>query len=172
MVCSHLGPNTGGQQMNGHHAQRERRNSTGGITGGQQHQPRQHRQQRKRANSIRGNSNSRSALKFIGDFDFEKSNAEFNKNAIEDEIKKNISTKGNKENENPQTASDEKEQPSEPEAQAQAVTPQQTTTTTTTTTSDVKTDQQDESAGGDGFYDKQKSFFDRISCETTEKEKT
>jgi len=27
-------------------------------------------------------------LKFIGDFDFEKSNAEFDKNAIEDEIKK------------------------------------------------------------------------------------
>jgi len=85
-----------GQQANGYYGYRERRNSTGGITGNQQNQQRNNRQQRERADSIRGNSNSRSALKFIGDFDFEKSNAEFDKNAIEDEIKRSLSIKTNK----------------------------------------------------------------------------
>jgi protein LSM14 len=33
-------------------------------------------------------------------------------------------------------------------------------------------EQQDQETNPDGYYDKQKSFFDRISCETTEKEKT
>jgi len=36
----------------------------------QQQQQRNNRQPRERANSIRGNSNNQSALKFIGDFDF------------------------------------------------------------------------------------------------------
>ncbi|CAF4294976.1 unnamed protein product, partial [Rotaria sp. Silwood2] len=84
------------QQANGYYGYRERRNSTGGITGSQQNQQRNNRQQRERANSIRGNSNSRSTLKFVGDFDFEKSNAEFDKNAIEDEIKKSLSIKTTK----------------------------------------------------------------------------
>jgi protein LSM14 len=148
------------QQSNGYYGYRERRNSTGGITGGQQNQQRNNRQQRERADSIRGNSNNQSALKFIGDFDFEKSNAEFNKNAIEDEIKKSLSIKTNKDKDDDKLNT-EKEKENENEQQQQ-----QTSSPTN------KLEQQQQELNPDGYYDKQKSFFDRISCETTEKEKT
>jgi protein LSM14 len=155
-----------GQQSNGYYGYRERRNSTGGITGNQQ---RNNRQQRERADSIRGNSNSQSTLKFIGDFDFEKSNAEFDKNAIEDEIKKSLSIKTNKDKDDDTTNNEkEKEKENENDQQQQQQPEQQTNSSTT------KLDQQQEQQepNPDGYYDKQKSFFDRISCETTEKEKT
>jgi len=85
------------QQSNGYYNNyRERRNSTGDMTGNQQNNQQQQRNNRQQRNSIRGNSNNQSTLKFIGDFDFEKSNAEFDKNAIEDEIKKSLSIKTNK----------------------------------------------------------------------------
>jgi protein LSM14 len=147
-----------GQQSNGYYNYRERRNSTGGITGNQQ---RNNRQQRETADSTRGNSNSQSTLKFIGDFDFEKSNAEFDKNAIEDEIKKSLSIKTTKEKDDERINTDkEKENDQQPEQQPT-----------------IKLDQEQqpqpqEEGNPDGYYDKQKSFFDRISCETTEKEKT
>jgi protein LSM14 len=92
-------------------------------------------------------------LKFIGDFDFEKSNAEFDKNAIEDEIKKSLSIKTNKgdtTNDSPKSEHDKENQQ--------------------ITSSSTQSEQQE--LNPDGYYDKQKSFFDRISCESTEKEKT
>jgi protein LSM14 len=152
------------QQSNGYYNYRERRNSTGGITSNQQ------RNNRDRAESIRGNNNNQSALKFIGDFDFEKSNAEFDKNAIEDEIKKSLSIKPTKKDKDDETTSTEKENKQEEEEekqQQQTEQPEQEQT--------LKLDQQQQpqdEANPDGYYDKQKSFFDRISCETTEKEKT
>ena len=91
---------------------------------------------------------SRSTLKFVGDFDFEKSNAEFDKNAIEDEIKKSLSLK-------PTTKSDEQDQEKENQEQHQEHQPLQ-----------------EQTLHLDAFYDKQKSFFDCISCEANEKEKT
>jgi protein LSM14 len=154
------------QQANGYYGYRERRNSTGGITGSQPNQQRNNRQQRERADSIRGNSNSRSTLKFVGDFDFEKSNAEFDKNAIEDEIKKSLSIKTNKIKDDNATIT-EKDQEKENDEQQQQQQPQQPTNSSSKT----KLDQKQET-NPEGYYDKQKSFFDRISCETTEKEKT
>ncbi|CAF3751555.1 unnamed protein product [Rotaria sp. Silwood1] len=154
--------NNNNQQTNGYYGYRERRNSTGGITGNQQ---RNNRQQRERANSIRGNSNSRSTLKFVGDFDFEKSNAEFDKNAIEDEIKKSLSIKTTKDRDD----NTEKEKEKENEQQSQQQQQQQINSST------IKLEQpqqQQQDTNPEGYYDKQKSFFDRISCETTEKEKT
>ena len=164
-----LGPNTG-QQSNGYYGYRERRNSTGGITGNQQ---RNNRQQRERAESIRGNNNNQSSLKFIGDFDFEKSNAAFDKNAIEDEIKKSLSIKTTKDKTD-ETNSTEKEkennQNDEQQQQQQEQQPQETQQQEPQEAQSLKSDQQE--ANPEGYYDKQKSFFDRISCETTEKEKT
>jgi protein LSM14 len=159
-------PNNG-QQAYGYYGYRERRNSTGGITGNQQTQPRNNRQQRERTDSIRGNSNNRSTLKFIGDFDFEKSNAEFDKNAIEDEIKKSLSIKTNKDKTDDISNTDsdkEKEKENDQQKQQQQQQP--------TNSSTPQLEQQDQETNPDGYYDKQKSFFDRISCETTEKEKT
>lgn len=102
-------------------------------------------------------------MKFIGDFDFEKSNAEFDKNAIEDEIKKSLSIKPTKEKDE-ETADPEKEkennQEDQPKPQEQEPQEEQS----------LKLDQPE--VHPEGYYDKQKSFFDRISCETTEKEKT
>jgi hypothetical protein len=138
------------QQPTGRYSYRERRNSTGGIPNNQQ-QTRNNRQQRERSNG----NNNRSTLKFIGDFDFEKSNAEFDKNAIEDEIKKSLSiktTKGETSNDSPKS-----EQEKDKENQQ-------------LTSSSTQSEQQE--TNSDGYYDKQKSFFDRISCEATEKEKT
>lgn len=150
------------QQSNGGYqgGNRERRNSTGGMTGNQQ---RNHRQ---RADSTRGNANNQSALKFIGDFDFEKSNAEFDKNAIEDEIKKSLSIKTSKDKTEESTPTEQQQKENVPAEQNSALI--QLTSGTTA----EKPDPQDQDANADGFYDKQRSFFDRISCETTEKEKT
>lgn len=142
------------QQSNGYYGYRERRNSTGDMTSN--NSQRTNRQQRERADSTRGNSTNQSALKFIGDFDFEKSNAEFDKNAIENELKKSLSIKPNN-----QTTTNEKENTDEQNQQDQEQKQE---------TPNLPTEEQD--ANSDGFYDKQKSFFDRISCETTEKEKT
>jgi len=127
---------------------RQRRNSTGDMPNNQQ-QTRNNRQQRERST----NGTNRSTLKFIGDFDFEKSNAEFDKNAIEDEIKKSLSIKTTKN----ETTSDSPKSEHDKENQQ-------------TTSSSTQSDQLELNA--DGYYDKQKSFFDRISCEATEKEKT
>jgi len=157
------------QQANGYYGYRERRNSTGDMTSNnQQRNNNNHRQQqqRERADSTRGNGTNQSALKFIGDFDFEKSNAEFDKNAIEDELKKSLSIKTKSSNqtttnENEDTTKQEQEQEHEQEQQK----PQ-------TPTLPTEQQQQEDDVNADGFYDKQKSFFDRISCETTEKEKT
>jgi len=143
------------QQSNGYYGYRERRNSTGGIAGNQQ---RNNRQQREHDDSTRGNSNSQSTLKFIGDFDFEKSNAEFDKNAIEDEIKKSLSIKPTKDTDD-ETKIIEKEKENDEKQEQQTIKLDQQ-------------QQQQQEPNPDGFYDKQKSFFDRISCETTEKEKT
>ncbi|CAF2500046.1 unnamed protein product [Rotaria sp. Silwood2] len=137
------------QQPTGRFNYRQRRNSTGGIPNNQQ-QTRTNRQQHER-----NNGNNRSALKFVGDFDFEKSNAEFDKNAIEDEIKKSLSIKTNKNetiNDSPKIEQ-EKDKENQP-----------------TISSTTQLEQQE--TNSDGYYDKQKSFFDRISCEATEKEKT
>jgi protein LSM14 len=143
------------QQSTGRFSYRQRRNSTGGIPNNQQ-QTRNNRQQRDRERERTNGTNNRSTLKFIGDFDFEKSNAEFDKNAIEDEIKKSLSIKTDKKettiNESPKT-----EQEKDKENQH-------------ITSSSTQSEQQD--IHSDGYYDKQKSFFDRISCESTEKEKT
>jgi protein LSM14 len=147
------------QQPTGRFGYHQRRNSTGGIPNNQQQQQqqqqRQTRQQRERSN---GNT-TRSTLKFVGDFDFEKSNAEFDKNAIEDEIKKSLSIKtikGEPTSDSPKSENDKENQQ----------------ITSTSTQSDQQQQQQQEEINPDGYYDKQKSFFDRISCESTEKEKT
>ncbi|CAF0823847.1 unnamed protein product [Adineta steineri] len=163
--------NNGQQGYNNYYNYRERRNSTGGITGNQQRNNtnNNNRQQRERTDSIRGNSNNRSTLKFIGDFDFEKSNAEFDKNAIEDEIKKSLSIKPTKDktDETSTTENDKEKEKENDEQQPQEQSQQPPNTST------VQLDQQEHDPNNpDGFYDKQKSFFDRISCETTEKEKT
>jgi len=137
------------QSTGGYYGYRQRRNSTGGITNNQQQtrNNRQQQQQRERSDD-NTTTNNRSILKFTGDFDFEKSNAEFDKNAIEDEIKKSLSIKPTKDS---PTAEHEKEN-------------QQTySSSTQSELQDMNTD---------GYYDKQKSFFDRISCESNEKEKT
>jgi protein LSM14 len=139
------------QQPTGRFGYRQRRNSTGGIPNNQQQQTRNNRQQRERSN---GNTN-RSTLKFIGDFDFEKSNAEFDKNAIEDEIKKSLSIKSNKS----ETSNDSPKIEQEKDKENQHI-----------TSSSTQSEQQEPNP--DGYYDKQKSFFDRISCEATAKEKT
>ncbi len=94
-------------------------------------------------------------MKFIGDFDFEKSNAEFDKNAIEDEIKKSLSIKSNKS----ETSNDSPKIEQEKDKENQHI-----------TSSSTQSEQQEPNP--DGYYDKQKSFFDRISCEATAKEKT
>ncbi|CAF3866326.1 unnamed protein product [Rotaria sordida] len=140
------------QQPTGRFNYRQRRNSTGSIPNNQQQQKRNYRQQRERSSV-----NPRSALKFIGDFDFEKSNAEFDKNAIEDEIKKSLSIKTNNKNEIINDSSkieQEKDKENQP------------------TISSLTTQLEQQDINSDGYYDKQKSFFDRISCEATEKEKT
>ena len=157
-------PNNGGQQSNNQYSYRERRNSTGGITGTQPNPSRPNRQQRERTNSIRGNSDSRSTLKFIGDFDFEKSNAEFDKNAIEEEIKKSLSIKPTKENDDDSSNVDKEKEAGKENEHDNEQEP--------TEASLSKLDQPQPEVNPDGYYDKQKSFFDRISCETTEKEKT
>ena len=162
----HAGPNNG-QQANGYYDYRERRNSTGGITGNQQ---RNNRQERERADSTRGKGDNQSALKFIGDFDFEKSNAEFDKNAIEDEIKKSLSIKTNKDKEEESSTGADKEKENDNDDQVQE--PPKPASQQENSASLGKLDQDDPENNPDGFYDKQKSFFDRISCETTEKEKT
>jgi len=140
------------QQPTGRFSYRQRRNSTGGIPNNQQ-QTRNNRQQRERSN---GNNNNRSTLKFIGDFDFEKSNAEFDKNAIEGEIKKSLSIKTSK----GETTSDspKSEQDKDKDKENQQLTSSST--------------QSEQEINPDGYYDKQKSFFDRISCEANAKEKT
>lgn len=162
--------NNNNQQANGFYGYRERRNSIDAITGN--NQQRNNRQQRERADSTRGNSNSRSALKFVGDFDFEKSNAEFDKNAIEDEIKKSLSIKTSKPKDNNAAATTEKEKETETENDEQPQQQPQAQATTPTPTKSEQPQQQQPEPGSEGFYDKQKSFFDRISCETTEKEKS
>jgi len=138
------------QSTGGYYGYRQRRNSTGGITNNQQQtrnnrQQQQQQQQRERSDD----NNNRSILKFTGDFDFEKSNAEFDKNAIEDEIKKSLSIKTTKDS--PNTEHEKENQQ--------------------TYSSSTQSEQQHE-VNTDGYYDKQKSFFDRISCESNEKEKT
>ncbi|CAF3352821.1 unnamed protein product [Rotaria socialis] len=137
------------QPPTGRFNHRQRRNSTGGIPNNQQH-TRNNRQQRERSNG-----NNHSSLKFVGDFDFEKSNAEFNKNAIEDEIKKSLSIKTPKIE--PVIDSPKIEQENNKENQP-------------TVSSSTQSEPQETHA--DDYYDKQKSFFDRISCEATAKEKT
>jgi len=134
------------QQPTGRFGYHQRRNSTGEMSNNQQ-QARNNRQQRERSNG----NNNRSALKFVGDFDFEKSNAEFDKNAIEVEIKKSLSIKCEPSNESPKTEQ-EKDQENQPLTSSASQSEQET--------------------HPDGYYDKQKSFFDRISCEATGKEKT
>lgn len=109
-------------------------------------------------------------MKFVGDFDFEKSNAEFDKNAIEDEIKKSLSIKTNKDKEEESSTGADKEKENDNDAQVQE--PLKQAADEPTSASLGKLDPEDPEANPDGFYDKQKSFFDRISCETTEKEKT
>jgi len=139
------------QQPTGRFAYRERRNSTGGIPNSNQQQTRNSRQQRDRSNN--GTAN-RSTLKFVGDFDFEKSNAEFDKNAIEDEIKKSLSIKTDGNTDSPKTEQEKDKENHQ----------------TTSTQSEQQNHQ--EEINLDGYYDKQKSFFDRISCESTAKENT
>jgi protein LSM14 len=146
------------QQPTGRFTYRQRCNSTGGIPNNHQQQTRNNnnnnnRQRDRSAGGNGTNNNSRSTLKFVGDFDFEKSNAEFDKNAIEDEIKKSLSiktSKGETTSESPKTEQDKENQH--------------------TTSSSTQSEQQE--TNPDGYYDKQKSFFDRISCEATEKEKS
>jgi protein LSM14 len=94
-------------------------------------------------------------LKFVGDFDFEKSNAEFDKNAIEDEIKKCLSIKPTKSETTSESPKSEQEKDKENQP-----------TMSSSTQSELQ------EINPDGYYDKQKSFFDRISCESNEKEKT
>lgn len=142
------------QQPTGRFAYRQRRNSTGGMPSNNQQQTRQTRQQRDRSSN---GTNNRSTLKFVGDFDFEKSNAEFDKNAIEDEIKKSLSIKTET-----QTDSPKAEQDNDKENQQ----------TTSTQSEHQLHHQQEQEINPDGYYDKQKSFFDRISCESTAKENT
>jgi len=137
------------QQSTGRFSYRPRRNSTGDMPNNQQ-QTRNNRQQRERTTGP-----NRSTLKFVGDFDFEKSNAEFDKNAIEDEIKKSLSIKTTK----GESSSDSPKSEHEKDKENQA-----------TISSSTQSEQQE--LHPDGYYDKQKSFFDRISCESTEKEKT
>jgi len=135
------------QQSSGRFSYRPRRNSTGGMPNNQQ-SSRNNRQQRERTTGP-----NRSTLKFVGDFDFEKSNAEFDKNAIEDEIKKSLSikpTKSETTSDSPKSEQDKENQP----------------TMSSSTQSELQ------EMNPDGYYDKQKSFFDRISCESTTKEKT
>jgi len=120
-------------------------------------QTRNNRQQRdhERERTNGTNGTNRSTLKFVGDFDFEKSNAEFDKNAIEDEIKKSLSIKTTK----GETTSDSPKSDQEKDKENHH-----------TISSSTQSDQLE--MHPDGYYDKQKSFFDRISCEATEKEKT
>jgi protein LSM14 len=148
------------QTSGGYYDHRPRRNSADGMNNHQQQQPRNNRQQQQQQQQQRteqqherSNGNNRSMLKFVGDFDFEKSNAEFDKNAIEDEIKKSLSIKPTKSEplKDSPTAEHDKEN-------------HQTSSTST------QSEQQEMNL--DGYYDKQKSFFDRISCESTEKENT
>src|SRR5256885_63817 len=83
-----------------------------------------------------------STLKFIGDFDFEKSNAEFDKNAFEDEIKKSLSIKTSK----GETTSDSPKSEQDKDKENQQLTSSST--------------QSEQEISPDGYYDKQKSFFD------------
>jgi hypothetical protein len=175
-VCSIVttGTNNAQQDYNNYYGYRERRSSTGGMPVNQQNQQRNNRQHGERTDSIRGNSNNRSTLKFVGDFDFEKSNAEFDKNAIEDELKKSLSIKTTKDKTDETSTTDndtEKEKENDQQQQQEQPQPQQSQQTQQTSSSIGQSDQQAENHP-DGYYDKQKSFFDRISCETTEKEKT
>ena len=152
---------------------RQRRNSTGGMANNQQstrnqrqQQQQQQQQQGERNNTTRNNGAARSTLKFVGDFDFEKSNAEFDKNAIEDEIKKSLSlktSKGEGSDDHSTKSDEEKEKEKEKENQL---------TQTSSTQSEHHLVHQLQAINLDGYYDKQKSFFDRISCEANEKEKT
>jgi len=136
---------------------RPRRNSTGDMFNHQQQirKSRQQQPQQQQHERERTNGNNRSTLKFIGDFDFEKSNAEFDKNAIEDEIKKSLSIKTSKNDSTSDSPKTEQEKDKENH--------QITSTSTQSEQNEINPD---------GYYDKHKSFFDRISCEATEKEKT
>lgn len=155
----------------GFQGQRQRRNSTGGMNTSsnrnahrQQHQQ-QHQQQGERTRS--NGTTSRSTLKFVGDFDFEKSNAEFDKNAIEDELKKSLSLKTTKKTDGETTSTDEQEKDKENQNEQEKQQQQQQLEQL-----DQQHQHQQQTSHFDTFYDKQKSFFDCISCEANEKEKT
>ena len=99
-------------------------------------------------------------MKFVGDFDFEKSNAEFDKNAIEDEIKKSLSLKPHKSETSTDSSNSTEHHDKDKENQH------------TYSSSTQSEHHEQQVCPLDGYYDKQKSFFDRISCESNEKEKT
>lgn len=158
------------RSQGGFQGQRQRRNSTGGMNTSsnrnahrQQHQQ-QHQQQGERTRS--NGTTSRSTLKFVGDFDFEKSNAEFDKNAIEDELKKSLSLKTTKKTDGETTSTDEQEKDKENQNEQEKQQQQQLEQL------DQQHQHQQQTSHFDTFYDKQKSFFDCISCEANEKEKT
>lgn len=152
------------RQTNGNNfygSQRQRRHSTGALNSNNQSSSRK----TDRTQSTRSNTNARSTLKFVGDFDFEKSNAEFDKNAIEDEIKKSLSLKTIKTEPSCETTTSteqDKDKESEKEKELETEKEKENHVLSSETMTPP----------ADGYYDKQKSFFDRISCEANEKEKT
>ncbi|XP_070575727.1 protein LSM14 homolog A-like [Ptychodera flava] len=109
-------------------SQRDNQRQGGGKRGG-----------RGRSNNRTGQIKSRSdPIKFEQDFDFESSNAKFNKEAIEDEFQQKLKISDKVVNGEDNTATTEETQEDEEEVT---------------------------------YYDKTKSFFDMISCESVEREK-
>lgn len=97
----------------------------------------------------RGGPNRREPLKFDGDYDFEEANAQFHKDDIEKEFKKlNVSSEGGG---------------SPPPPKAAAV------VNGAEGSADEEEDPEDED--NTQYYDKQKSFFDSISCDATDRAK-
>jgi len=90
-------------------------------------------------------------IKFEGEFDFESSNAQFDKEEIERELKQKLTLV-----DNPSKVNGEK-----------VASP--TTTTTTTSTTVENGEQPPEDEDEEFFYDKTKSFFDNISCEAQDR---
>lgn len=151
------------RSQGGYQGQRQRRNSTGAMNTSSNRNAHRQQQQQQQGERTRSNgTTSRSTLKFVGDFDFEKSNAEFDKNAIEDELKKSLSLKTTKKTDG-ETSNDEQDKDKENQNEQEKQQCEQL---------DHHHQQQQTATHIDAFYDKQKSFFDCISCEANEKEKT
>ncbi|CAH1780116.1 unnamed protein product [Owenia fusiformis] len=130
-----------GGGMEGH---RGGRGGYRGQSGGFRGHPRGQRGGPRGGNRPPGAGRPREPLKFDGEFDFESANAKFDKEEIEKELKKKLTISDKPLNGEKETGSEDGEI--------------------------IEEVVENENDIDEEFYNKSKSFFDRISCEATDKE--